>query len=551
MILKAFIGPWVMSLFIILFILVIQLLAAYLPEIAGKGLGLAVIGKMFYYASGRLMMQAMPVAILAGALMTVGGMGERNELAAIKSSGISLPRMAMPLGFMGIFIAAFMLWFSFELVPVSALKFYSLLYDVGRKKAELTLKPGHFYGGIDEYVIRVADKDPERNTLYDVLIYNHSKRSEGIDVIAADSARTVRNEQSQLRMVLYAGVRHEEMSSSGKNSGKKNHGRTYFDSLYYKFNLQGFELNRTDEKLFSNHYMTLKQRDLSTALDSLKGLKNKSIRTFQNYISPYTKLDSTYSSKLIRDSLRAHASSEKRNPYKKPKDTTTLITPKEETRGKKRINQLRPRRFAPDTGKLSEEDLEVMASLPGMPSNIKDSANIPLRGSIVDRYPDINRTEVISKALGSARSVKNYAEFMIGKRADQAKRKRRYTYEHQHRWAAPCLCLVFMIIGISLGAIIRKGGMGVPGIISVVVLILSYIVQNQGKDMARDGVLNPIISAWLPILIFGPLGLWLLYLAAMEAQVLDEESRGKLFGRLWRWVGKFVSGIVPNRSAST
>ena len=123
---------------------------------------------------------------------------------------------------------------------------------------------------------------------------------------------------------------------------------------------------------------------------------------------------------------------------------------------------------------------------------------------------------------------------MIGKKKEQGKRKRRYIYEYQLRWANPFQCLIFMIIGISLGAIIRKGGMGVPGMISVAVLIIAYVVQNQGKDLARDGKLDPVIGAWLPVIIFGPLACWLLYMAAMEAKMLSEESRGKWLSKLWQ-----------------
>lgn len=520
MIVKAFVGPWVMSLFIILFILVIQLLAAYLPEIAGKGLGLGLIGKMFFYASGRLMMQAMPVAILAGALMTFGGMGERNELASLKSSGVSLIRIAKPMGLMAVLITGGMLWFTFELVPVSALKFYSLLYDIGRKKAELTLKPGHFYGGIDEYVIRVSDKHPDRSTLYDVMIYNHTRKQEGIDVITADSARTVRSRENQLQMVLYAGVRHEEMAGGGKDSGKKNHGRTYFDSLYYKFNLEGFELDRTDEKLFSRHYMTLKQSQLSRALDSLNNVPKKSIRTFRNYISPYTKLDSSFFIPRIRDSLRDNIG----------KINTTKL------KGAERLENIKATKAQlPKVKQEAEEappppiDTAKLIQL----ATTKDSIGMPLKGSILDHYPKVKLTDVLSKSLGSARSVKNYAEFMIGKNKEQDKRKRRYIYEYQLRWSNPFQCFVFMFIGIALGAIIRKGGMGVPGMISVAVLIVSYILQNQGKDMARDGRVDPVIGAWLPVIVFGPLTVWLLYLAAVEAKLLSEESRGKWLSRLW------------------
>ncbi|MEM9932442.1 MAG: LptF/LptG family permease, partial [Bacteroidota bacterium] len=145
LILKAYAGPFLMSFAIILFILVMQFMSLYMDEIFGKGLGGAVILQLFIFAAGRLAITAMPVAILAGALMTYGNMGEHYELAAIKSGGISIFKTMRPLILLAILLSSVSLWFSFDLIPRANLKFFSLLYDVQRKKPDVAIQPGYFY----------------------------------------------------------------------------------------------------------------------------------------------------------------------------------------------------------------------------------------------------------------------------------------------------------------------------------------------------------------------------------------------------------------------
>ena len=259
-----------MSFAIILFILVMQFMAVYMDKILGKGLGVGILFKMVGFAGGKLAISAMPVAVLAGALISFGNFGEHYELAAIKSSGISLLKAMRSAIALGLVLAIGSIWLSHSLVPLSNLKFYSLYYDISRKKAELAITPGHFYWDITNYVIRVADKNNDRGILYDVLIYDHSENQGNNDVIIADSAKTYTDED-RLQMVLYDGVRHEEIKPE---SGRKNypHGRTYFDSLYYTFNLEDFKLSRTEESQF-RHQITLSQKELGRAIDSLDELQ--------------------------------------------------------------------------------------------------------------------------------------------------------------------------------------------------------------------------------------------------------------------------------------
>lgn len=457
----AFIGPFVVSLLVILFILVMQFMALYLNDIASRQPSPDIIGKLFFYASGRLVLTAMPVALLAGALMSFGNLGEFNELASMKSCGISLLKIMRSVVAFTALLTLVSLWVSFDVIPKANLKFFSLLYDVQRKKPDLAIKPGHFYSDIDGYVIRVSDKNPDSGTLFDVMIYNHTENRGNNDIIIADSAR-MKTKGGTLSMVLYEGVRYEEYKPESGKQENRPHGRTYFDSLYYRFPLEGFELSRTDESLFK-HQITLPYRDLVRAMDSIAGLEGKQLVRNTQQLSRYNKIDTAF---LVytRDTM----------PNKKVVEVVDM-----------------------------EADETIL-------------------DCYVEDYPD----DVVSRAITNARAIKSYVEFMSKKRADQKQAERKYDFEYYFRYALPFNCLVFVFIGIALGAIIRKGGLGMPALISLGFFMAFYVLTTQGKKLAKEDVLDPLVGAWLSVLVFGPIAIALVYQATMDAKLLSESYWG-------------------------
>jgi len=465
MVLQAFIGPFIMSLMIILFILVLQFISLYMNEIMGKGLSPVVLGKLFLYAAGKVLLTAMPIGILTAGLMTFGSMGEHYELAAMKATGINLFKIMMaPVGFTAI-VTVLSIWLSFEVIPRSNLKFFSLLYDVQRKKADLALKPGHFYSGIDDYVIRISDKHPTNGSLYDVLIYNHSENRGNNDIIRADSAR-MDLWGSVMRMTLYNGDRYEEYKPKRNEEEKYPHGRTHFDSLYYKFELKGFELNRTDEKQF-RHQMIMPRKQLMTAIDSLDGVAFRAKKKAMNQMARYHKIDSAFITR------------------------------------------------APDTTQGELNPIKQWVVL-----TFDREAEDPILSCMGDE----ERLDVSTRALTNIKAIKSYAEFMIRKEEDQIRTEDNYQYEFFQRWAMPLNCLIFALLGVSLGAIIRKGGLGPPALVSLVMFLVFYVLTTQGKKLAKEGILSPELGAFLPLLIFAPLTVYVTYQAAMDARLFDESS---------------------------
>ena len=452
-----------MSFGIILFILIMQFMSLYMDEIFGKGLGLDVVLKLFYYAGGRLGLTAMPVGILAAGLISFGNMGEHNELAAMKSSGINLMKIMRSVFIFSLVLTGFSLWFSLDSVPKANLKFFSLLYDVQRKKPNLAIKPGYFYSDIDGYVIRASDKNNETGTLYDVLIYNHSENRGNVDVLIADSAVSGMDKNT-LKMILYHGSRHEEYKKDPGEPQSYPHGRTYFDSLYYRFDLEGFDLDRTDESQF-RHQITMPYRTLVNALDSLD-----SIRMF-------------YNEKALMQIARYNAV-----------DTNFLM-------------------------------YERLVDSVNKKLTILESVAMTPEDSILECYPEAHQSDLINRALVNARAVKSYTEFMIKKKEDQRQVDRNYNYEYYFRVALPFNCILFMLIGCSLGAIIRKGGLGFPALISISLFLVFYVITTYGKKFSKEGVLDPVTGAFLSVFIFTPVAIYLVHQATTDSKLLDEGTR--------------------------
>ena len=431
-----FLGPFLMSFAIILFILVLQFMALYMNEIFGKGLDLAVLGKLFYYAAGRLLLTAMPIAMMAGSLMAFGSMGEHYELAALKSCGIGLIKTVRSIFVFAFIMTAFSLVVSFDIIPRANLKFFSLLYDVQRKKPEVAIKPGYFYSDIDGYVIRVSDKNAESGALYDVIIYNHTENRGNVDIIQADSA-FMNMQNDEMRMILYHGTRHEEYKSQAGKPESYPYGRTYFDSLYYRFNLSGFKLDRTEESAFK-HQIVMPRKELNQARDSLAGLSWEQYKKGFAQLARYNKIDSTFI-RGLPDSIRL------KEPYQ--------------------------------SWALTDGD------------------------SILGCFDEKTQVSLLSKALVNMRAAKSYLEFMQKKEEDHDRYRRNYDYEYHLRMAMPINCIFFIILGASLGAIIRKGGLGPPALAAIVFFMLFYILLTYGKKLVREGIISPEMGAWGPVVI--------------------------------------------------
>jgi len=270
LVVKSYLGPFVMTFFISLFILLMQFLWKYVDDLVGKGLEWYIIAQLLFYASSTFVPLALPLAILLSSLMTFGNLGEYYELVAMKAAGISLRKIMMPLIVMSVIISLFAFYFSNSILPIANLKFKSLLHDVQEQKLALDIKEGIFYNGLDGFNIRVGKKEKDDKTIRNILIYDHRDKKGNTNVTVADSGRMeLTSGGLTLIFTLYSGYNYLERTDQRQYRQNKQFQKTKFREEIRTFNLMDFEMTRTNEDLFKNNYSMLNIRQLKKAEDSL------------------------------------------------------------------------------------------------------------------------------------------------------------------------------------------------------------------------------------------------------------------------------------------
>ena len=461
-ILRSFAGPFAASFAVSLFILVIQFLSRYQDMIAGKGLGGMILLKLFTYASAHLVILALPLAILVSSLMTMGNLGANYELAAIKSAGISIHRLITPMLYAVSLLFLFSLWFSFYVVPLGNLKLFSLMWDIQQTKPTFALKAGHFYKGIDGFTLRVAKKSKEGNVLEDIMIYNTSEGRGNVELILADSAEMhLKDNGMTMQMNLFRGCRYEEPNPANASTGK-------------------------EQIPFSRYYFDSLRYYFDMSGFGLKRSDENAFGTHQKMLNIVQLDESIDSLQQNPDKLK----DEFRYTHLKPLvllDSSLLMADT----------------LQPDSALLAAYDTSI---------------------GILSTFPDKMRYDVISRALNTGRAIKNYTDYTVTRIKEEEILFREFKIELHSRFMLPITCLIFLYIGAPLGAIIRKGGVGMPMVVSVCFFIFFWFLMMQGNKLAKEGILEPWAGIWLPVYVLCPIAIWITWKASVDSPIFDAGS---------------------------
>lgn len=552
--LKAFVGPFILTTGVATFILLIQYLLKYFDDLVGKNLGASVFGELLFYFALNMLQNALPLGVLVASLMTFGNLGEHFELTAIKSAGISLIRILRPVFVFVIFIAIGMFYFNNYIIPAANLKAYSLLYDIKQTKPALDIKEGAFYNGIPDYSIKVKEKFPDGKTLKDIIIYDHSEGRGNRTIILADSSLmyTILDDK-YLKLELFDGNYFSEQATS-KNKVDEFY-RTNFQKMDLVFSLSSFDLTRRKEELFQNNRQMKNINELKHAVDSFKNEVEKQKYSFLNNTKRYfkyhledkeffperiKKMDST-----LRDSLKLNYQKRYGKASLFPFDLMEIF--KEEEQDTIRRNSEKGVPFKAKKGvnvakksPASNGDKIILNEL--IPAKFRDSLAVVQRFDVLradsidmdtlnwahlDRFLERKTKEVNTvnkKALGDARNVK----VNLASTKNRIYRLNRdvnlFTMEKERKFALAVACLLMFIIGAPLGAIIKKGGLGVPVIIAIFFFITYYIIGSIGNQQSKEGQLDPYIAVWMADAALVPFGLFFLRQARVDARLFEIDS---------------------------
>lgn len=474
-ILKSYLGPLLMTFFISMFILVMQFLWRYVDDLVGKGLEWNVLAELLFYASLQVVPMALPLAILLASLMTFGNLGENYELTALKSAGISLPRIMLPLIILTVLTSFGAYKFSNNVLPVANLKLVSILHGIKETRLELDIKENVFYQGVDDFSIKVKKKDPSKNMLYDVMIYDHRDRyARNSNVTIADSGKLLMSDDKKfLKLILYNGIRYDEKVGLEKN--RRNRDESMFRKDHFAeqtaiIPLKGFDFSKTDENLFKSSDRMKNLDQLKHDLDTIYREREKFVDNLESRSRAF------YFSRLKYNP---------RGPGKNPKD----------------IDQI-------------------------------DSVKSVNSDSIFETLSESKKQMIFDTALRKARNTKQTIDERLKFIEKKDSNIRRHQMELHRKFTLPFACLIFFFIGAPLGAIIRKGGLGMPVVISVLFFVAYYIIDTMGAKMAREGVWMVYQGIWLSSAILLPLGIFLTYKSATDSAIMNADAYTIFFQKL-------------------
>ncbi|MBK8711295.1 MAG: LptF/LptG family permease [Niastella sp.] len=313
LILKAFLGPFIITFFIALFVLMMQILWKYIDDLVGKGLDFITIIQFIWYAGASLITLAMPIAILISSIMTFGNLGESFELVAIKASGISLLRFMRPIMWVSVLFCGITYVFANNVIPYANLKFVTLYNDIYLKKPAFDLKEGVFFTYIPNYAIKVGKKDKDGKTIHDIVIYEKGNNLQDNTISARDGVMNISDNQVFLEFNLKNGYRYQERGNY--NDTATEYIRVGFKEFSKLFDLSSLQKQKTNDSIFKNNSKMLSARQLNKNIDSAYRSEKKVVEraqaTFNNILhfaqindSAWKKANVKQSAPVIPDSVK-------------------------------------------------------------------------------------------------------------------------------------------------------------------------------------------------------------------------------------------------------
>ena len=459
--LKSFVGPFFAILAIVTFILVMQFLWLYIDELVGKGLEFKVILEFLMWGSCQTLPMAIPLATLLSAMMTLGDMGEKFELTAMKASGISLARILAPMTVVAVLICVGAFYVGDRLVPYSINQIYTMRDDIGRTKSEIKIPTGTFYDGIEGYILRVERRDKKTGMMYNIQVYDHTTGKGNTRLTVADSG-IIRMSKAKdyLTFQLFDGINYQEENRRRYRDTSLALQRIQFHSQEMVIQLENYAFHHSDSARYGEQVRSMNLASLRHGYDSLSNLEHqgtlKHVREFshQSYIGYREQLDTTWRQKEER--------------------------PRLEGPGESRWKSLQDKK----------------------------------RG--------------LEKAAANARQYESLARGQTMEAYDYTRLIYRTDVEIWKKYAQALACLLLFFIGAPVGALLKKGGLGAPAVISMLFFVLYWVIDITGERLANNGATTAFVGKFISAFVLGPIGAFLTVKAVKDASLFNLDG-----GKIW------------------
>ncbi|MBC7777328.1 MAG: LptF/LptG family permease [Phycisphaerae bacterium] len=519
LLLTSSLGPFAVAFFIAVFVLVIQIMWLYIDEIAGKGVSVLIMLELVGYMSVSVFPMALPIAVLIASVMVMGGLAERYELSSMKSAGVPLIRVMRAMILLAASISVFSYVCSDFLIPIANLKFKSRLFDIRKQKPALSIEEGVFNEDFRQFVIRIGDKDPDGETIGEVMIEDQSNLGQvKFSQILADSGQMyTTGDKRFFVMNLFHGTQYQEPGNQGPGATKKRFPfiRTNFKSWSKVWDMREFEMVRTDEDRFSTQRTMLSMTQLRQNVDSLQAKINEAGQL------------------AVNDMLL----NVKRQPIPPPARTSTPPT----------INS------APNPPpKGLSKNLNNKLSNIGITGQAASNRNNPQRGSTsgpnlpvqelskpLNQYTSLLETfrpRDRSSLMREAKTREGLSKNIVETRKNQVTARRldwvKTGYELYNKYSFALVCFIFLFIGAPMGAIIGKGGFGYPILVSIIFFVTFVFLAILCRKLAESYLMTPFWAAMTPCAILAVFGLYVTRKAMNDSRLFSTEGLERFLFRL-------------------
>lgn len=440
-----------------------QFMWMHVNDLVGKGISLGVLSEFFIYATASVVPLALPLAILLSSLIAFGNLAEKSELTAMKAAGISLFRILRPLAIAVAILSVGAFYFSNNVLPKSQAKLWALIFSLRQKSPELQIPVGEFYDEIRGYNIYVRNKTRDGDLL-NLMIYDYSSGFEDAKVMVADTGRLrTSTDKRFLVLDLINGEAFENLNQKQQRATRTTQNIPYRrETFSHKRLIIDFntDFNRYDESILDDQHVSKNVAQLLHSIDSVEHVSDARCKE--------------QSDKLIKERY-----------FGREGTRTDVILP----------------------ATLSSEDVE--------------------RYNLDSLWAHLSLTrkkQVYSIAQEKARNYRDQIEYNAILLEDTERYVRKHEIELYRKFTLAFACLIFFFIGAPLGAIIRKGGLGAPVVISVILFIIYYIIDNTGYKMAREALWPCWAGMWLSSFVLLPTGIFLTYKAATDSPLFNPEA---------------------------
>lgn len=442
-----------------MFLFLLQFVMKFIDQLVGKGLSMWTILELITLNLAWMLVLAVPMSVLVAVLMAFGDLSSRNEITAMKASGVSIYKMMAPILLAATVLCLLLISFNNDVLPEANHKAKTLTMDIRRKRPTFNLVAGMFSQEIQGYSMLVHKTFENSNDLEGITLYDYTNPNTNVVITAKRGTISFSADVRKLIMDLQDGEIHELDLSQ-----MKEYKRIRFQKHRIVTEVQGFDFERTAEGTVMRGDRELSAQTMLHIVDSLQEAQRS--------------LDSGIQAIVTQEMHRLLTA---RVPRTMADTAATLFG---------NVFKRRPYTYDPIQG---NEPAETRARL--MNSTVQN---------------ELLRID------------------MIAKQADQ------YKVEIHKKYSIPIACIIFVLIGVPLGIMAKRGGFGIAATLSMGFFLLYWAFLIGGEKLADRDAVSPFWGMWSANILLGIVGIFLTLRVGKETVVIDWSLLRRLVPKRWR-----------------